>query len=57
MRLNLFTFIFLILAIGSSLISIYVFDQGLIGIVLAVLLLVIAAYTTKFNQPEEQKRE
>lgn len=56
MRLNVYTIIFIILAIASNLISIFVFNQGILGYILAVIFLLAAGYSTKFTKSQNQNR-
>ncbi len=56
MRLNVYTIIFIILAIASNLISIFVFNQGILGYVLAIIFLLAAGYSTKFSKTKDENR-
>jgi len=56
MRLNVYTIIFIILAIASNLISIFVFNQGILGYILAVIFLLAAGSSTKFTKSQNQNR-
>ncbi|KRT93103.1 hypothetical protein AB447_203990 [Bacillus glycinifermentans] len=56
MRLNIYTIIFIILAIASNLISIFVFNQGILGYILAIVFLLAAGYSTKFTKSKDQNR-
>ncbi|CAI6257284.1 hypothetical protein NRS6120_07955 [Bacillus subtilis] len=53
MRLNIYTIIFIILAVVSNLISIFVFHQGILAYVLAIIFLLAAGYSTKFTKPKD----
>ncbi|MBA9043242.1 NADH:ubiquinone oxidoreductase subunit K [Bacillus aryabhattai] len=55
MRLNFYSILFIILAIASNLIAIYAFHQAILGYVLTILFLIIAAYCTKSKKPNKQK--
>jgi|GEM_PF-5797059 len=56
MRLNVYTIIFIILAIASNLISIFVFHQGILGYILAIIFLLAAGYSTKSTKSQNQNR-
>ncbi|WP_142283988.1 hypothetical protein, partial [Bacillus subtilis] len=56
LRLNIYTIIFIILAIASNLISIFVFHQGILAYVLAIIFLLVAGYSTKFTKPKDQNK-
>lgn len=47
MKLNIYTLIFLVLAIGSSLVISNVLLQEILGTVLAIVFLIVAGITTK----------
>ncbi|MDA1476453.1 hypothetical protein [Bacillus changyiensis] len=53
MRFNIYTFLFLFLAIVSHLIAIFIFNQGVVAYILAILFLLAAGYSTKFSKSKE----
>ncbi|WP_169787526.1 hypothetical protein [Peribacillus butanolivorans] len=54
MRLNPYTIMFIALAVGSNLIINGVFKQGLLGNIIAIILLVFAALSTGKKGHNEQ---
>ncbi|NPC94209.1 hypothetical protein HOO54_18780 [Bacillus sp. WMMC1349] len=53
MLFNIYTFLFLILAIASHLIAIFIFNQGIVAYILAILFLLAAGYSTKFSKTKD----
>ncbi|MED2964894.1 hypothetical protein P4273_13410 [Bacillus swezeyi] len=52
MCFNLYTVLFIILAVFSNLIIMYVFHQGVLAYIAAVVFLLLAAYSTKPGRPQ-----
>ncbi|WP_167556003.1 hypothetical protein [Peribacillus simplex] len=55
MRLNPYTVMFIVLAVGSNLILNGLFKQGFLGIIIAIILLVFAALSTGKKESKEQR--
>lgn len=49
LRFNIYTYIFMFIAVVSNLVFIYVFEQGILAVVLAIIFLILAGYSTTFN--------
>ncbi|MFF1995375.1 hypothetical protein ACFVWC_30085 [Bacillus mycoides] len=56
MRLNKYTFIFILLAVASNFALSMWLKQGILGVVIAIIFLLIAALTTKRNNIKNQHK-
>ncbi|MHA6487901.1 hypothetical protein [Bacillus cabrialesii] len=56
MRFNRYTMILILLAAVSHVISIYVFHQGILAYLLAIIFLLIAGYSTKFTKSKDENQ-
>ncbi|MFT4402330.1 hypothetical protein ACMX2I_20505 [Bacillus sp. SW14] len=55
MRFNRYTMILILLAAVSHVISIYVFHQGILAYLLAIIFLLAAGYSTKTKPKDENQ--
>ncbi|CAN2253615.1 hypothetical protein STFR1_50109 [Bacillus vallismortis] len=56
MRFNRYTMILILLAAASHVISIYVFHQGILAYLLAIVFLLAAGYSTKSTKPKDENQ-